>query len=388
MSDRRVRVGLEVFIDEGFVNDLKSKRVGIVTNHTGVHPDYGHIVDLFYREGLNLVALFAPEHGFRGDLPAGVGFADHEYAGLRIYSLYGKRRKPPDDVMRKLDVIVFDIQDVGARFYTYVSTLFYVIESASHNNVEVFVLDRPNPLNGLIIEGPLLKKNLRSFVGVWEIPLRYGMTIGELAKLFNSEAGFNAKLNVIGMKGWKRNMWFDDTGLSWLPPSPSMKSFNTAIVYPGTALLEGTNVSEGRGTSKPFEIIGAPWINKHVLTDWLYSFSFEGIEIEPIEFVPTGSNIKYANEKCEGILIKVKDKEKFRAVKIGLGIVWVIKKLYPNKFSFISQNGKYYFDLLTGDTRIRNVIESSADFNEVLKIVDENLYSFYGIADLYKIYKD
>ncbi|MGC9165837.1 MAG: exo-beta-N-acetylmuramidase NamZ family protein [Thermoprotei archaeon] len=388
MNSGRIHVGLEVLVEEGFVEDLRSKRIGIVTNHTGIHPEYGHIVDVFREEGLNVVALFAPEHGLQGNFPAGFGFTDYEYHGLTVYSLYGQRLRPPDNIMRKLDVIVFDMQDVGVRFYTYVSTLFYVIESVSHSNVELFVLDRPNPLNGLIIEGPLLKSNLRSFVGVWDIPLRYGMTIGELAKFFNSEVGFNANLHVIGMRGWRRNMWFDDTGLPWISPSPAIKSMNTAIVYPGSGLLEGTNVSEGRGTHKPFEIIGAPWINKNVLVDEISSFSFAGVDVEPIDFVPNDSSVKYAGEKCEGIFIRIIDREKFRPVEFGLGIIWIIKRLYPNQFIFKLSNDKYYFDLLIGDERIRSMIESNASFDNIIGILDENINSFKNIANKYKIYSN
>jgi uncharacterized protein YbbC (DUF1343 family) len=214
------------------------------------------------------------------------------------------------------------------------------------------------------------------------------MTIGELAKFFNSEVGFNANLHVIGMRGWRRNMWFDDTGLPWISPSPAIKSMNTAIVYPGSGLLEGTNVSEGRGTHKPFEIIGAPWINKNVLVDEISSFSFAGVDVEPIDFVPNDSSVKYAGEKCEGIFIRIIDREKFRPVEFGLGIIWIIKRLYPNQFIFKLSNDKYYFDLLIGDERIRSMIESNASFDNIIGILDENINSFKNIANKYKIYSN
>ncbi len=244
-----------------------------------------------------------------------------------------------------------------------------------------------NPLTGSIIEGPLLKEEFKSFVGVWNIPLRYGMTIGELAKLFNEEAGFNADLHVIAMNGWKRDMWFDDTGLSWIPPSPAMLKLSTAIVYPGTALFEGTNVSEGRGTSMPFEVIGAPWIDKRVLSDELNSLSIDGVEVLPTSFTPRGSNVKYSGEMCNGIFINVKDRRTFRAVKFGLSALWIIKKLYPNKFRFISKNGKYYFDLMIGDSIIRRMIDSVSKIEDIIKLIDNGLELFKLRIKKYQIYE-
>lgn len=381
-----MKVGFQVFVEKGFINDLRSKRIGVVTNHTGVHPELGHIVDLFLKEGLNIVAIFVPEHGFMGNFPAGVRFSDDEYKGVKVYSLYGKSFKPSEDVMRKLDVIIFDLQDVGVRFYTYISTLFYIIEVAGRTGVQVFVLDRPNPLTGSIIEGPLLEDDFRSFIGVWNIPLRYGLTIGELAKLFNDEAGFNADLHVVTMDGWRRDMWFDDTGLLWIPPSPSMLRLDTAIVYPGTALFEGTNVSEGRGTSTPFEVIGAPWINKHALSDEINSLSVDGVEVAPIDFVPKSLSVKYSGEKCEGIFINVKDRKKFRPVKFGVSVLWVIKRLYPDKFHFTLTNGRYYFDLMIGNSLIREMINSNAEIKNIIKLIDDDLESFKARIKKYQIY--
>jgi uncharacterized protein YbbC (DUF1343 family) len=383
-----MKVGLQVFIEEGFINDLRSKRIGVVTNHTGIHPQLGHIIDLFLKEGLEIVAIFVPEHGFMGNFPAGVKFDDSEYKGLKVYSLYGKHFKPPKDIMRKLDAIIFDLQDIGIRFYTYISTLFYVIEAAVHTNVEVFVLDRPNPLTGSIIEGPSIKEEFKSFIGVWNIPLRYGMTIGELAKLFNDEAGFNVDLHVIAMKGWRRSMWFDDTGLPWIPPSPAMLRLNTAIIYPGTALFEGTNVSEGRGTSTPFEVIGAPWINKHALSDAVSSLSIEGVEVSPIDFVPSNLGVKYSGERCEGIFINVKNREKFRPVRFGISVLWTIKKLYPDKFHFTLSNGKYYFDLMIGNSLIREMINSNAEIRSIIELIDDDLESFKNRIRKHQIYRD
>ncbi|MCD6358130.1 MAG: DUF1343 domain-containing protein [Thermoproteales archaeon] len=381
---RRVRVGLEVLLEN--LEPLRGRRIGVVTNHTGVTPDFRHIVDLLVREGLNVVALLAPEHGVRGDLPAGArveGYVDPR-TGIPVYSLYGASHKPPASVMRKLDVVIYDIQDVGARFYTYISTLYYVLESAGEHGVRVLVLDRPNPITGSRVEGPVLEPGYRSFVGIWPLPVRYGLTPGELAELFNEEAGLGAELEVVKMEGWRRGMWFEDTGLPWVPPSPNMPTPNTAVVYPGTCLLEGTNVSEGRGTAKPFELLGAPWIDEYRLVEELETLPVRGAAFRPATFIPWAG--KYIGEVCRGVQVYVTDREELDPVKMGLLLVWAIRRTHPGKLRFTESGGRYYFDLLIGCGEAREMVERGCEPEELLELCKRGLASFEEVRRRHLLY--
>jgi uncharacterized protein YbbC (DUF1343 family) len=386
-----LRIGIQSLVEDGLPL-LTNKRIAVVSNHTGVTPEFEHLVDvLYFKFHLNVKAVFAPEHGFRGDLPEGFSVESYvdDRTRLPVYSLYGARLKPSKDILNELDVLIYDIQDVGARFYTYISTLFYVLEVAGETGVEVLLLDRPNPITGVRMEGPILDGRFRSFVGIWKIPVMHGMTVGELALLFNGEAGLNAKLKVYKLVGWSRRMWFDETGLPWVPPSPNMPCLSTATVYPGTCLLEGTNISEGRGTTKPFELVGAPWIDGYKIVEELKALPLKGVKFRPSTFIPRHG--KYAGQLCHGLQIHVTDRDVLEPVKLGLAIIWTAERLHPDKLQFnikcyedtlgcsvcgvgassIKPQTRYYFDCLIGNDIIRKLIEEGCDFKEIARLCDE-----------------
>ena len=340
--EHQVQTGLDVLINEK-LEIIKGKKVGLVTNHTGVDrsgkPNYEILMLL---SDVDLQAIFAPEHGFFGNVSRGQKVDDLKQDGLPvIYSLYGKTDKPTPDMFEGLDVIIYDIQDIGARFYTYISTLGLVMEAAAEADIPVIVLDRPNPLNGITIEGPVLDINYKSFVGMYPIPIRYLLTIGELAKMIIGEKWIEhvPKLTVIEMAGWERTMYYDDTGLSWISPSPNIPDLETAILYPGMCLFEGTNVSEGRGTNYPFQYIGAPWIDSSKIIKAIEGKHIPGVVFEPISFIPIsipGKSLKpkFENEKCYGIKIILIEKKIYKSVDTAAQLLITIQELYPEKFQW------------------------------------------------------
>jgi uncharacterized protein YbbC (DUF1343 family)/CubicO group peptidase (beta-lactamase class C family) len=326
-----VQSGLDVLRAQDFA-PLKGKRVGLVTNHTGLARDGATAIDLFFAaKDVKLVALFSPEHGIRGIVDADVPAAVDEKTKLTIHSLYGDTRRPTPAMLQGLDAIVVDLQDVGSRFYTYITTMAFVMEEAAKAKLPVFVLDRPNPVDGWQVEGPALDREQASFVGYFPpMPVRHGMTLGELAKLFNVENKIGADLTVVPLKNWKRDQWFDETGLPWISPSPNMRNMNEAALYTGVGAIEYTNVSVGRGTDTPFEHVGAPWIDGVQLADTLNARSIPGVRFYPVRFTPTTS--KYAREECQGVFIIVTDRAALRAVRVGLEIAAALQKLYPTKY--------------------------------------------------------
>jgi len=340
--EHQVQTGLDVLINEK-LEIIKGKKVGLVTNHTGVDrsgkPNYEILMLL---SDVDLQAIFAPEHGFFGNVSRGQKVDDLKQDGLPvIYSLYGKTDKPTPDMFEGLDVIIYDIQDIGARFYTYISTLGLVMEAAAEADIPVIVLDRPNPLNGITIEGPVLDINYKSFVGMYPIPIRYLLTIGELAKMIIGEKWIEhvPKLTVIEMAGWERTMYYDDTGLSWISPSPNIPDLETAILYPGMCLFEGTNVSEGRGTNYPFQYIGAPWIDSSKIIKAIEGKHIPGVVFEPISFIPIsipGKSLKpkFENEKCYGIKIILIENKIYKSVDTAVQLLKIIQELYPEKFQW------------------------------------------------------
>jgi uncharacterized protein YbbC (DUF1343 family) len=340
--EHQVQTGLDVLINEK-LEIIKGQKVGLVTNHTGVDrsgkPNYEILMQL---SDVDLKAIFAPEHGFFGKVSRGQKVDDLKQDGLPvIYSLYGKTDKPTPDMFEGLDVIIYDIQDIGARFYTYISTLGLVMEAAAEADIPVIVLDRPNPLNGITIEGPVLDINYKSFVGMYPIPIRYLLTIGELAKMIIGEKWIEhvPKLTVIEMAGWERTMYYDDTGLSWISPSPNIPDLETAILYPGMCLFEGTNVSEGRGTNYPFQYIGAPWIDSSKIIKAIEGKYIPGVVFEPISFIPIsipGKSLKpkFENEKCYGIKIILIKNKIYKSVDTAVQLLKIIQKLYPEKFQW------------------------------------------------------
>lgn len=361
---------------------LEGKRVGLITNPTGVDSELNSVVDLLNNDpDIHLEALYGPEHGVRGDAQAGqyVDYYIDEITGVPVYSLYGKTRKPTPEMLENVDVLVFDIQDVGTRFYTYIYTMALAMEAAEEKGIPFVVLDRPNPLGGKTIEGPVLDPEFASFVGQYAIPLRHGMTVGELAKLFNKEFNIDADLKVVKMKGWKRNSYFDETGLQFVMPSPNMPTLETALVYPGTALIEGTNVSEGRGTSKPFELIGAPFINSTELAASLNNLNLPGVKFRAASFTPTFS--KHSGKLSHGVQVHVTDRTKYQPVETGLHIVKTLKDLYPEDVQLTS-----FFDNLIGNGWIRPGIDNGMTVEEMKARWGKDLKQFEKVRKGYLLY--
>ncbi len=322
--------GIDVLKRDGF-RKLKGRRIGLVTNHTGVDRDGRSTIDLLHQaNGVQLVALFSPEHGIRGEVERPIDDSKDDKTGLPVYSLYGARKRPSKEQLQGIDTFVYDIQDIGCRFYTYETTLGYILETAAQHKLKVVVLDRPNPIGGLTVEGPLLDDKLESFVGYHPLPLRHGMTIGELARLFNRERKIDADLEVIPIEGWNRSDLFDKTNLLWVNPSPNMRTLAAALLYPGVGLLETTNVSVGRGTDRPFEIFGAPWIDGRRLAAELTSARLAGLRFVPARFTPKSST--HAGKECGGVQIYIDDWRQFQALPLGITIAYQLRKLYPHEW--------------------------------------------------------
>ena len=325
--DAQVLTGIDVLARDGF-KQLAGMRIGLVTNHTGRDRAGRSTIDvLFKAPNVKLTALFSPEHGIRGLADEKVSDTKDEQTGLPIYSLYGETRRPKPEQLKDLDALVYDIQDIGARFYTYISTLGIVMEEAAKVKLPVFVLDRPNPINGVDVEGPIADADKLSFTAYHTIPVQHGMTVGELARLFNDERRIAADVRVIKLENWRRSMWFDSTGLTWINPSPNMRSLTEAVLYPGVGLLETTNVSVGRGTDTPFEIVGAPWIDAPKLAAHLNARRIPGVRFIPIRFKPNASVFK--NEECHGVNIVVTDRARFRSVLTGVEVAVALHSLFP-----------------------------------------------------------
>ena len=322
--------GVDVLRASDF-DQLKDKRVGLLTNHTGLALDGAATADLLWQaEGVELVSLFSPEHGIRGVQDSAVPSSRDEATGVPIYSLYGDTRRPTLAMLEGLDVLVVDLQDVGARFYTYMSTMAYVMEAGAKHGVSVMVLDRPNPINGTQIEGPIQDPEARGFTGYFPMPIRHGLTLGELAQLFNVELSIGADLTVVAMEGWLRDAWFEATTQRWVNPSPNMRNLIQASLYAGIGAIEGTNISVGRGTDTPFEQIGAPWIDGLALAKRMNERMLPGVGFYPVSFVPNSS--KYVGERCEGVFILVLDRQLLRPVRVGLELASALQELYGSQF--------------------------------------------------------
>lgn len=326
----RVQTGLDVLEAEKFV-PLKGKRVGLITNHTGMDSQERSTVQLLaHAQGVKLVALFSPEHGIAGHSDDRVATSRDASTGLPIYSLYGEHLRPTDEMIQGIDALVFDVQDAGVRFYTYTSTMAYCMEEAAKHNIAFFVLDRPNPIGGEIVEGPMLDPEKTSFVAYYPLPVRYGLTIGELAQLFNTENRINAQLKVIPMKNWRRNYFFESTGIRWVPPSPNLRTPKGAILYPGLEILQSAGVSIGRGTEAPFEEFGAPWINGEEVAAELNAKNLPGMRFTNQPFIPVSG--LYAGQHCGGVGIRVTDRAAVRSMTMGLEIASLLLKKYPEHF--------------------------------------------------------
>lgn len=362
-----VFTGLDVLIRQP---DLAPKgRLGLITNHSAVTRDLITGVDAIRAAGLPLAALFGPEHGVRGDAAAGqeVDSGTDERTGLPVHSLFGEHRKPTPDMLAGLDALIFDLQDVGARYYTFLYTLSYCMSAAGEKGIPLVVLDRPNPLGGDVVEGNLVRDGFTSFVGMHPIPNRYGLTVGEMARFYRDRLGVACDLRVIPVEGWKRSMLWEDTGLAWVPPSPNIPTPDAARVYPGTCFIEGTTLSEGRGTAKPFETFGAPYIDADRLADDLNEQNLPGARWRATHFIPTFS--KHRDAPCHGCQLHVTDAAALRPVAAGVHLLWTLKRLYPNDFGWLPPFGEGhtpFVDLLAGSDTLRTRLDAGAPPEEIL----------------------
>lgn len=375
---RTVLCGIDVLKQEEF-RSLKGRQIGLVTNHTGRDRDGNSTIDLLHTApGVKLLALFSPEHGLRGLLDEPVPDGKDPKTGLPVHSLYGKTRRPTAEQLKGLDTLVFDIQDIGCRFYTYSTTLGYVLETAAAHKLKVIVLDRPNPIGGQAVEGPILERKLESFVGYHPLPVRHGMTLGELALLWNKERKINAELEVVKVKGWSRGDLFDRTGLEWISPSPNMRSLPAALLYPGIGLLETTNVSVGRGTDRPFELIGAPWIKGRELAAALARRDLPGVRFLPIRFTPASST--HRGKECGGVQIYLDDWSRFASLPVGLAVACELKRLYPKDWQ-----SKGYGRLL-GHPPSLQMLEAGESAEAIQKAWQPELETFLGVRKGYLLY--
>ncbi len=360
-----VRTGADQIFEQPYFSWIEGKRVGLITNQTGVDRTLVSTIErLEENDQVHLAALFAPEHGIEG----------HEEAGRKIlsagkiYSLYGDQRAPTEEMLREVDVLLYDIQDVGARFYTFISTLYRSMEAATAFGIPLIVLDRPVPI-GDRLEGPVLEPGFESFVGIHEIPNRYAMTPGELAAMFNQEDRMGCDLRVVPVQGWTRELWFDQTGLPWIAPSPNMPTLATAIVYPGFCLVEGTNLSEGRGTTRPFELVGAPWLDHQELSRRLNQLGLPGVRFRPQSFTPSFS--KYAGEACFGVQAHVLDRSVFEPVRSALHLLNQVRNLHPDEFQVLER-----IDRLAGNDWLRAELVKGTPVDQIATRWQPGLESF------------
>ena len=387
-----VKTGLDNIYD--FPDLFKGKRIGIITNHTAYNSKNEHIIDVIQKfSKAELKVLFGPEHGIKGKEAAGLKIDDKidPLSNIPIYSLYGKTRKPTTEMLKDIDLLIFDIQDIGARYYTYMSTMSLAMEAAAENNISFVVLDRPNPINGIDLEGNILDKNYASFVGLHPIPVRHGMTAGELAKMINEEGWLNnaiqVDLKIIPMTNWKRDMWYDQTGLIWRAPSPNIPDLDVATVYPGTCLFEGTNISEGRGTYQPFLRIGAPWFSSNQFSTINKIINEPGVLFGPIIFVPKSipemsPNPKYKDIQVTGISLSITNRTNFKPYLIGIELVNYFYHTNKNNFKWREK----HFDRLCGTSKIREFIISGKDIDYIKEWLNKDLESFVLTRNKYLLY--
>jgi uncharacterized protein YbbC (DUF1343 family) len=404
-----VEPGDEVLFEK-HLDLIRGKRVGLITNPTGVDRNLDSIIGLFRAQpDVKLVALYGPEHGVRGNAQAGqfVPFYFDEDYQLPVFSLYGQTEKPPADMLtnideymrtfdtqhtgkkpesgmlQSVDVMVFDLQDAGARVYTYIATMAYAMQACADAGIPFIVLDRPNPVNGVAMEGPILEyPKHSSFIGLYPIPLRHGMTMGELARLFNEKfLPKKAKLTVVPMENWTRGEWFDETSLPWVMPSPNLPTLDSATVYPGQVMLEGTDLSEGRGTTRPFEIFGAPWIDGFTLAKALNALKLPGVKFREIWFTPTFS--KFSGQLCGGCQLHVTDRNAFRSVATTLNILAVVKQFYGDKLEFHAA----YFDKVMGTSGVREALERGVPVEKIVAGFQPGLDDFAKLREPFLLYR-
>ena len=379
---------------------IQGKSIGLITNHTGVDATLQSNYRLLAEASdCQLSAIFSPEHGLWGSVQDGVavnsaltspktcednGRSSPDLIVKKVFSLYGQSMRPTPEQLEGIDLLVYDMQDVGVRYYTYISTLLYAMEAASDHGVEFIVADRPNPIGGMIVEGTVLASGFESFVGIHAIPMRYGLTIGELAMLLKAERVPSCQLKVAWMQGYERWMWYDDTGLQWVPPSPNMPTLTTATLYPGLCLFEGTNMSEGRGTTKPFEYIGAPWCDGERWAETLNALGLPGVRFRPVVFTPAPAteSTKHAKQTCGGVAIHVTDRERFHPIETAIHMLATLTFEYSDHFAFRTS----HFDRLAGNSWLRNALLNGESVDEIQKRWDAELQSWVDDAKQYYIY--
>ena len=380
-----VRPGIEVLVGDS-VGVVAGRRVGLITNRSGVDRDGRSSIDVLHgHDDVELVALFSPEHGIRGTAPEGRRLGDEIDAdtGLPVFSLYGETLFPTPEMLAGVDVLLFDVQDIGSRYYTYVSTMALSMRAAGDAGVPFVVLDRPNPI-GAPVQGPLLDPDFATFVGLFPVPVRHGMTAGELARLYRGEFGIEADLTVVPVEGWTRDTWFDETDLPWIAPSRNMPTIESAAHYPGTCLFEGTNLSVGRGTSEAFRHVGAPWLDAEVLAARLAARGLPGVRIEPTTFVPEEpTDGKFGGEAVHGVRLTVVDRESYDPVRTGIALLIEARELSGGNWAW----NERHFDRLIGTDRVRIAIDGGADLEEVTRGWDEDVRAFETLRAPYLLYR-
>jgi uncharacterized protein YbbC (DUF1343 family) len=375
----RVQTGLDVLEAQKFA-PLRNKHVGLITNHTGIDSEGRNTADLLSRAaGVHLVALFSPEHGLAGRNDEKVASTKDAATGLPIFSLYGENLRPTDEMLRGIDTLVFDIQDAGVRFYTYTTTMAYCMEEAAKHKIAFYVLDRPNPIGGNIVEGPMLDADKTSFVAYFPLPVRYGLTIGELAQFFNAENHINCDLHVIAMKNWHRNYFFESTGARWIPPSPNLRTLKGAVLYPGIEILQNAGISVGRGTETPFEEFGAPWINGEEVAAALNERHLAGLRFSNQPFIPVIG--LYSGQRCGGVAVRITDRQAVRAMQMGMEIATVLKKMYPDKF-----DPEKLLTLVGNAETIRELQAGTAP-EKIVESWNADLSAFESLRKKYFLYK-
>lgn len=392
LQRKLIKTGLEKVL-ESESNTLNNLRIGLICNPASVNSEFRHAADLFFEnEKINLTALFGPQHGIRGDVQDNMVETSHtidRLTGLPVYSLYSETRQPTEEMVSNIDALVFDLQDVGCRVYTFIYTMANAMKSCAAFGKKMIVLDRPNPIGGIAVEGNLLEAGHESFVGQFPIPMRHGLTVGELALLFNKEFNINCDLEIVKMDNWERGDFYDETDAPWVMPSPNMPTIDTTVVFPATVFFEGTEISEGRGTTRPFEIVGAPYIDGKEYAKKLKSLKLPGVIFRPLNFLPTFQ--KFAKQECEGVFLHVTDRENFEPVIAGLAMIKVLFDMYREQFQWKTTAYEYEFDrnpfdVIAGTTRIREMFEQEKSVEDIKLFWQTDVEKFNQIRTKYFLY--
>ncbi|HUF05061.1 MAG TPA: DUF1343 domain-containing protein [Aridibacter sp.] len=387
-----VKLGIERLLD-GSAEVSNVGRIGLICNQASVDRNFRHIADLMYHsKDFELITVFGPQHGIRGDVQDNMvesGHTTDPVTGLPVYSLYSETREPTEEMLTDLDMLVFDLQDIGCRVYTFIYTMVNAMRACAKHGKRFVVCDRPNPIGGEAVEGNVLEKGHESFVGLYPIPMRHGMTVGELSRLFNEEFGIGCELDVVEMEGWKRELEYEDTGCSWVMPSPNMPAVDTAFVFPGTVFFEGTSVSEGRGSTRPFEQIGAPYIDPERLAKEMKDLGLPGVLFRPNGFLPTFQ--KFAGRPCGGVFLHVTDRKDFRPVITGIALLGKILEIYPEEFTWKEPPYEYVydrnpFDVIAGTYELRKMLEERSKVSEIEEVWQPQEREFRELRHKYLIY--